>query len=295
MIYAAIDGGGTASRLVVRDNGRTVFTSSGGSTSIYSVGREKAVENVLALLSSFPGRIESLCLGSAGLGRERERAFFRGKLQETYPHTKLYVTDDSETLLVGGTGSLVGTAVIAGTGSICMARLDSSTLRRKGGWGWRLGDEGSAWYIARRGVTQALRAYEHRGVPTVLAERMCSFFNYSNPNDAIYDWNSSDSTKERLASFAVEVYRVAKEGDMVAAAILRSAADELADLVSSMLYENEILLSHRILLSGSVLEKNEIVREHLLKALREDWGELDIVTGGGKAIEGGLMIASSLK
>ena len=295
MIYAAVDGGGTASRLVVKDDERTIFTSEGGSTSIYSVGKEKAAENVFSLLSSFPGKIESLCLGSAGLGREKERIFFREKLREKFPEMKLYVTDDSETLLVGGTGSLIGTVVIAGTGSICMARLDSSTLKRKGGWGWRLGDEGSGWYIARRGVIQALRAYEHRGVPTVLTERMCSFFNYSSPNDAIYDWNSSTSTKERLASFAVEVYKAAKEGDGVASAILRRAGDELADLVSSMLYENEILLAHPILFSGSVLEKNEIVREHLLKALREDWGELCIVTGSGKALEGGLMIASSLK
>ncbi len=295
MIYAAIDGGGTASRLVVRDNSRTVFTSTGGSTSIYSVGKEKAVENVFSLLSSFPGKIESLCLGSAGLGREKERIFFTEKLREKFPGMKLYVTDDSETLLVGGTGSFIATAVIAGTGSICMARLNASTLKRKGGWGWRLGDEGSAWDIARKGVIQGLRAYEHRGMPTVLTERMCSFFNYSSPNDAIYDWNSSTSTKERLASFAVEVHKAAKEGDGVASAILRGAADDLADLVSTMLYENEILLAHPILFAGSVLEKNEIVREHLLKELRKDWGELYIVTGGGKALEGGLMIASSLR
>ncbi len=294
MIYAAVDGGGTASRLAVNDNDRTIFTATGGSTNIYSVGKEKAIENTITLLSSFPGKIEALCLGSAGLGREKERAYFRENIKSTFPCTKLYVTDDSETLLVGGTGSLIGTVLIAGTGSICMARLDNNTIKRKGGWGWRLGDEGSAWYIAKEGVRQALKAYEKRDMQTTLTERMCSFFNYSKPEDAIPDWNKNASTKERLASFATEVYKAALEGDFVAYSILERASDELKDLLSSMLYENEILLSHRILLSGSVLEKNGIVLEKLKKALAEDWGELEIVIGGGKAIDGGLLIASSL-
>ena len=293
MIYAAIDGGGTASRLVVKGGEETLFKAEGGSTNIYSVGREKALSNAVSLISSFPGEIDSLCLGSAGLGRESERKYFRENIQKVFPRTKLYITDDSETLLVGGTGSLSGTVLIAGTGSICMARIDSSTLKRKGGWGWRLGDEGSGWFIAKEGVRQALRGYEHRGMQTILTERMCSFFNYKTPYDAISDWNNSESTKERLASFAVEVYKAALEGDHVASSILWRAANELADLILSMLYENEDLLSHPILFSGSVLEKNKIVREEVIKALREEHGKLEIVTGGGKAIDGALMIASS--
>lgn len=294
MIYAAVDGGGTASRLVVKENEREIFTHTGGSTNIYSVGKQKAIQNTLTLLSSFPGEIEALCFASAGLGREEERALFRKNIEAAFPTTKLYVTDDSETILVGGTGSLTGTVLIAGTGSICMARLNSSTLRRKGGWGWRLGDEGSGWYIAKEGVRKALMGYEHRGLQTILTEKMCTFFNYKTPYDAISDWNSGESTKERLSSFAVEVYKAALEGDMVASFILQNAGSDLADLLFSMLYENEVLLSHPILFSGSVIEKNIIVRNEVIKAITDEWGKLNIVIGGGKAIEGGLLIASSL-
>ncbi len=53
-----------------------------------------------------------------------------------------------------------------------MARLNDGSTIRKGGFGWRLGDEGSAWYIADQAVKRALKSTENREIKSLLPNKI---------------------------------------------------------------------------------------------------------------------------
>lgn len=295
MIYAAIDGGGTGSRILIKnEKNEKIFSNTGHSTNIYSVGKEKALENILSLLASYPHKIDSLCIGSAGLGREEEIIHFKKELKKKYPNTKLYITNDIETLIVGAIDGLSGSALISGTGSIAMARLDDGSIIRKGGFGWRLGDEGSAWYISDQAIKRALRSIENREIKSSLPDKIVDFFNLNNIYDIIPIWNNKDITKEYLSSFSIEVYTLAKKGDILSNNIMTDASNELFCLINSLFIENENLIYNPILFSGSVLEKNEIICNRVISLIREKNKDANIIIGSNNALLGALKIASTI-
>jgi N-acetylglucosamine kinase-like BadF-type ATPase len=76
------------------------------------------------------------------------------------------VVNDAE-LLVPAAGFTEGIGVVAGTGSIAVARLPDRTMLVAGGWGWILGDEGSAPGLVRE-AARAVRAAVDAGGPAEL-------------------------------------------------------------------------------------------------------------------------------
>ena len=63
--------------------------------------------------------------------------------------------------LFGALGGADGVVVIAGTGSIAYG-LNGSKSSRIGGWGYLLGDEGSAFWIALCALRQGMQGYDGR-------------------------------------------------------------------------------------------------------------------------------------
>ncbi|MCO6005933.1 ATPase [Actinoallomurus purpureus] len=63
-----------------------------------------------------------------------------------------------------------GLVVFAGTGAGAAVIDDGTIVRRADGYGWLVGDDGSGVWIGIEGVRAALRTYDGRGAPTVLAE-----------------------------------------------------------------------------------------------------------------------------
>lgn len=142
-IVFGMDGGGTHCRIALADSGGHVLqTAEGPSSNMYAVGREAAVENVLALLESTlrscgvsKEDIAAGCLGSAGLSRLVEIAFFREAFEKEIPGCPVHLGNDAEISLIGRLGSLSGISLISGTGSICLDRNLNGITVRSGGLG----------------------------------------------------------------------------------------------------------------------------------------------------------------
>ena len=138
-----------------------------------------------------------------------------------------------------------GIVVAAGTGSFAVGGHDLASLRRAGGNGFLVGDEGSAYWLGREAVRAALADVDGTGPPTglrMLIERQTGLDLAS----LVRTVHSSPGDRSVLAGLAPLVTRAAGdgapgsgdgaggEGDPVARRIVESAADALADLARSI-------------------------------------------------------------
>jgi len=144
---------------------------------------------------------------------------------------RIEITTDAESVLAAASPSRVGIALICGTGSFAWGRNDTGRVERAGGWGYLLGDEGSAYGIAVAGLRAASQAIDDRGPGTLLVERFHEHFQATSPFGLIERIYSPSMTRDKIAALAKVVFEAA-DNDEVAAGILQQSARELADCVA---------------------------------------------------------------
>ena len=298
-----IDGGGTHSRIALSTlSGEVICRLEGKSTNAYA-STENDVKKVLEMLindacerSDVP--ITALvggCLGNAGLSRPIEKALFKTYFNSILgEHVPVRLCNDAEILLVGGAGEMQGLCIIAGTGSIALGREVDGTLVRSGGLGWRLGDEGSAWWIAQQAVNRSLRSLEGRDLETSLHQRLLEYFKLEKFNDFVALFNGTKIDKAQIAAAAPLVTTAALNGDVLALDILHSAASELSHLVVSVVKRMPRLCASTLVYAGGVLQHDEIVLSRFKSLLLQAYPDLVLSKGIGDALDGALLLARDL-
>lgn len=144
---------------------------------------------------------------------------------------RLSVGHDAPAALVGATGGEPGIVVIAGTGSVAYGENGRNQSAQAGGWGYLLGDEGSGYWIAAEGLRCALRAADGVSEPTGLGALALRHFDVRDFHELTRAVYAERIDRERLATFAIEVERAAREGDASARRIIAEAAMWLCRLV----------------------------------------------------------------
>ncbi len=289
--FFGLDGGGTQSRLAVCDSTGTILKEVyGGTTNLYTGKSEQVALNLKALFTQveqyFP--FAGGCIGSAGLGREREKVLFREMFSTLLPTVPVYLCSDGEILLVGGLAGLEGYALISGTGSLALSRSSDGSLKRAGGYGYLLGDEGSAYWIAHQALMRSLRSLENRDLNTRMLPSLLEGCSLSKAEDLIA-YVHHQATKADIAKLAPLVTVFAKEGDLLANDILQCAAKELVSLVVAV--QNPAIRAKELVLAGGVLEKDPIVRPLFEEALKKALPELQIIKARGSALQGACLLA----
>ncbi|NMB95446.1 MAG: hypothetical protein GYA02_02375 [Clostridiaceae bacterium] len=82
---------------------------------------------------------------------------------------QVYYVDEGQMALLAGIQQSQGLVVLSGTGS-GIFWVDGDKIIHTGGWGSLLGDEGSGYYIGRKGLKAAIKYYEEAGPFTILYE-----------------------------------------------------------------------------------------------------------------------------
>jgi N-acetylglucosamine kinase-like BadF-type ATPase len=302
LYYFGIDGGGTHSRLAVTNReGRILGRAEAGSTNIYSMPKDAVFENLRSLLDSCLQaaglRKEDLgagCVGSAGLGREKEQRVFQGFF-DSFLGTGIPVKlcGDGEILLCGGLEDLEGYCLIAGTGSTALGRSKDGRLVRAGGLGYMLGDEGSAAWIGKTVITRILRSLEGRDLPSFMLEAILEKTGLSQSEDLIR-YVHIEADKARVAALAPLVTEAARSADPLALDILRTGAAEMVLLVRSVLDRSPWIENRTLVLAGGVIEHDEIITEKLRGSLAAEFPRLKITEPRGNALEGACLLAASI-
>ena len=120
--------------------------------------------------------------------------------------------------------------MIAGTGSVAFGRNEAGEEARAGGWGPTLGDEGSAYGIARAGLSAVLRAYDGRGPSTKMLDILSRDYELAASEIPRFVYATTTHADD-IARYSKLVIEAAEAEDQVASAILKDAGRELGACV----------------------------------------------------------------
>lgn len=295
-----IDGGGTRSRIAFSTlAGKIVCKLEGSSTNPYA-SNYKDIASVISTLiddactvsGHTKADIIGGCIGNAGLSRPGEKELFKHYFKEMLgSDIPVLLCNDAEILMVGGLGEVQGLCLIAGTGSIALGRLSDGRTVRSGGLGWRLGDEGSAWWIAQQAVNRLLRSEEQRDFSTIMRQPLMEYFKITDVTQLVPLFNGPVLDKSTIAGAAPIVSTAAVSGDALATDILQKAAVELVDLVVSVVKRLPELESSSLVCAGGVLEHDTIVIDEFSRFLSIRLPNVTLQKGKGSALDGSLVLA----
>ena len=279
-LVLGIDGGGTntIATLANRDTGEVLGRGNAGPSNIQSVGvdnglmaLDEAIDRAFQTANLPRAKVGGATLGLAGVDRQEGLDVIHGWAARVALADHVLVANDATLLLAAGTPEGWGLAVIAGTGSIAFVKQATGEVGRCGGWGYTLGDEGSAYMIALTALRASCRSADKIGPSTVLLERFLKRMNLANPPDLIPAVYRGPWDRAAIAGMAPLVLEAAAEGDEVASCIVRHEATELACTAASAVKNNGLQATGiPLALAGGVMLGSETYRNFFLAALRHN-------------------------
>ncbi len=180
---------------------------------------------------------------------------------------RVQVVHDALPVLAAATDDACGIALISGTGSFAFGRNARGETARAGGWGWMIGDEGSAFALARAALVAIAAAVDGRGPETALIDAVSRGLCVKDPSELIAAVYGHAEPRRRVASLAPLVVQVAEAGDAVAREIIERGAADLASLVAAVAGRLAVMQPFPLALSGGVLVGNQCMREELARQL----------------------------
>lgn len=240
MYIIGIDGGGTKTSFVSFDGqGNTIKQCVLPSCHVLQKTEAEMIhilqEGVQAVLSELDSKEDVII--SAGLAGYGQDLALRQKIEKVceqafYPY-RWTLTNDAETALYAALEERDGVLVIAGTGSIALAKRHSQ-LHRCGGWGYQLGDEGSAYWLVKQLFQLFTKQSDGRVKKTALYEELIAHFQLSTPFELIQVVSHTlQNDRTKIASIAPIIETLLQKGDEQVYELVEKAGEELAELVNA--------------------------------------------------------------
>jgi glucosamine kinase len=307
--YLGIDGGGTKTTCAVGDESRLLATATAGGSNIIRAGKTQARESLhqsvhqaCAAAGITPTQVARTCVGGSGAARPELAAIVRNILAEILS-SPIDVVGDMEIALEAAFDTGPGVIIIAGTGSIGYGRDRHGNTARAGGWGFAIGDEGSAHWIGRAAVSAVLRAADRASANL---ESRAAFDRSPFVPALMKSWGvASLSDLARAANsipppdFAALFPAISASEDRLALQVLASAGIELAQIAA--------LISHRLFppdesqsvpvamipvaMIGSVFRHAVVTRENFYNELRRLDPRAEVIPAVVDPVEGALKMA----
>ena len=295
--YLGIDGGGTRTTAVASDeSGKALVKSVGKSINFYSVGMEKARENLANVINDIYENIgevefEAAFIGCSALDDEASESVTASLCDGIIKAKKIGMNSDVYVALASSGEDKCRIVAICGTGSIATGIDENGILKTKGGWGHIFGDEGSAYSIAINALKASAMLYDE-GKITPLVRKAEEFFKVEDFRLAIDKIYSPEVTKDALAKFSVKVGEVAQE-DFVAKTVIVNEAHFFSKTVLALL--NEMKNCTLVSLYGGVFQHNEFFRNAFIEDVKEFHPDLKIEMLILPPEEGALKIAREMQ
>ncbi|HEY9189016.1 MAG TPA: BadF/BadG/BcrA/BcrD ATPase family protein [Ignavibacteria bacterium] len=297
----AVEGGGTKTNSVIADeNGNIIAKSTTGPSNFLIVGFEKACENIIQGLQDCINNskinnsdIKVAMLGLTGAGRKLDqdnmrKAFKDYSTSKGFTFNSIIVDSDARISLEAAFPNKPGMILISGTGSIMFGKDGQGNLYRVGGWGRILGDEGSGFYIGKKGLISSIKQIDGRGEKTLLFDLISEKYNLNSLETII---KSIYTDNFDIAKIAPLVFEAAEKDDKIAKEILNEAVDELLLHIETML--KKINFDEKIGLSfvGSIITNDNYIRRKIVNYINSNLKQIELIDSNNEPIYGAIVMA----
>lgn len=277
-MFLGVDGGGTKTAFALIDaHGAVLATHEETSAYHIEVGMDAAAamlargtQAVLSAAGADAGALGFAFFGLPAYGEDRAaQAALDALPRVALGHQRYQCGNDMVCSWAGSLACADGISVIAGTGSMAYGEY-AGRRARAGGWGELFSDEGSAYWIARAGLTLFSRMSDGRAPRGPLHHHLRQRFALEDDLDVCgVVYGEFKGERSRIAQLARLVADAARDGDLQAQAIFSSAAGELADMVDAVRGALEIAPDAAVTVSytGGLFGSASVLRAPLERAL----------------------------
>ncbi len=296
--FLGIDGGGTKTTCAVGDESQLLAAATAGPSNIVRVGEGKARESLhrcvrqaCAAAGIVPEEVSRTCVGGSGAAQPELAEIVRSLLAEILPGPT-DVVGDMQIALEAAFDSGPGVVVIAGTGSIAYGRNRHGKTARAGGWGFAIGDEGSAHWIGRTAVSAVLRdadLSDASSVESALATSLFKTWGVASIADLARAANSIPPP-----DFAALFPTIASSSDDLATQVLNEAGGELAEVAAGVirrLFAKDHSGAVPVAMTGGVFRHAPLVRQVFYNELRALDQRVELNPQVVEPVEGALRMA----
>lgn len=271
MKIIAIDAGGTKARFALYDENGTILKSiEHPSLHPLQIGYTKMAQALRYGVDTLCENesVDFISFGLAGYGMNPKiRKSIENAIKRQFPNEHYSIQSDVDCALMSALKGNDGIMVISGTGSIALSQ-SQGVRSRVGGWGYWIGDEGSAFWIGKQVLSVFSKMADGRLKKSALYDCVMDSLVLSEESELIKILSEHKRPKEAIASLARVCYIASTKNDKHAIKIFRDAAFELAQLIEVSLKKNPELKTIR--LSGGVFESGEVILNPLREFLPKD-------------------------
>ena len=203
---------------------------------------------------------------------------------------EVWISGDEVTGHAGALQGRIGVYLAAGTGVACLAfDPQSRRVRRFDGAGYLIGDEGGGFWLGRAAIRAAIAANEGRGPDTSLAPAVVG--RYGSLDDLGTRLHAQPRAVDEIAQAAVLVFVEAEAGDELAARIMRTAAERLANTVGAAM---AFLGSGApVALDGRLLGEDTILTRQVGALISVSHPGVPILLAEGSSLAGACQLAAA--
>jgi len=222
-----VDGGGTKTELILIDeHGEVVAHHVAPGCNPSVIGPENA-RVILAialksLLTARPSAVTHTLLCMAG-----GSAFWQETAASLVGYGAVETMTDALPVLELATAGRPGLVLHAGTGSFVALREPDGSVNYSGGFGWRIGDPGSAQDIGRHALARALAELQGWAAISALGPALSETFGTDKPGAITAALHRDAEPNLRIGAFAVSVSKLALAGDSASREIVLTSTGKL--------------------------------------------------------------------
>lgn len=288
-LIAALDIGGTKTQLILEDlDGKRVLDITEPSLEWDAEPEPEAARWIAERVARHTpqgARIVALAFGAQGINRTETGKTLERELAALGYNTTA-VNDAS--LIVAAAGFSTGIGVIAGTGAIAVGADAAGRFMASGGWGWIIGDEGSAAGLVREATRTALRANDEGKPDDGLLGNLIAAFGVADAERLTRRVND-DPTVDNWAPHAPAIFAAADAGSALARAVITDGGEALAALVDQLLARGAA--GTDVVVAGSVIVNQPRLREAFEQAVTARHPHLRVQVLHDAPVEGAVQLA----
>lgn len=284
--FIGIDSGGTKTAIsVIDENKNEVLSFQKGTGHYLQIGFDGLEKLLILILEEILEKLEItrddigyIFAGIPGYGEVKEdQKTIEEVAEKAWRGIKFQLGNDMKAGWAGSLGCVPGINIIAGTGAIGYGINELGEEARSSGWGHACGDEGSAYWIAKKGIEVFTKQADGRYPRTALYTVMREELNLKEDFDLIdLVYNQYSLDRGKIAQISTVVYKGAEQNDPYSLEIFKEAALEIGLMIKAIsekidFIEKPIKVSY----VGGVFKASKYIFGNLEKYLMDN--KVDVV------------------